>query len=135
VQLLGTHGMGGHVVSYDDVSRDKIETLDVTGVTMACISYLDISGNPAHLRYLMQRLRRRLPSGTPVLVGLWPSEDVALRDETMQKAIGADFFVTSLEQAVTSCTQLAERADQDRHVMADTPSERTMAVSADAMLR
>ncbi len=40
---------------------------------MACISYLDISGSPAHLRYLMQRLRQRLPTGTPILVGLWPS--------------------------------------------------------------
>lgn len=132
MQLLAKHGMGGHVVNHDDVSRDKIEALDVTGVAIACISYLDISGNPAHLRYLMQRLRRRLPSGTPIAVGLWPPGDVTLRDETMRKAIGADFYVTSVEQAVTSCTQVAERADRGRGATAGTPSERTIAVSADA---
>ena len=70
--------------------RDKIETLDVGGVAMACISYLDISGNPSHLRYLMQRLRQRLPLNAPILVGLWPAEGSTLKDEKTRATIGAD---------------------------------------------
>jgi len=77
---------------------------------MACISYLDISGTPAHLRYLVQRLRRRLPRGAPVLVGLWPMEDAALKDPNTQQMIRADYFVSSLQEAVTACAKEALKA-------------------------
>ena len=115
VQLLGKHGMGARLVGYDDVSRDKVETLDVWGVTMACVSYLDITGSPAHLRYLMQRLRRRLPSGAPLLVGLWPSQDSTLKDKDIQRSIGADYFTSSLAEAVTSCAKAADAATDVSH--------------------
>ncbi len=110
VPLLGKHGTGGRLVGYDEVSRERIETLAVTKAAMACISYLDISGSPAHLRYLMQRLRQRLPHGTPILVGMWPSEDATLKDKSVQAAIGADDFTSSLEQAVTTCSEAAHKA-------------------------
>jgi predicted PurR-regulated permease PerM len=108
VQLLGKHGMGGRLVGYDEVSRNNIGTLETTGIAMVCISYLDISGNPAHLRYLIQRLRQRLPRGTPILVGHWPAEDSTLKDEKIKAAVGADYFTTSLEQVVSSCSQAAQ---------------------------
>jgi len=107
VQLLGKHGLGARLAPYEAVSRDRVETLDVEGVAMVCISYLDISGSPAHLRYLMQRLRRRLPQGTPILVGLWPSEDAALTDKATQSGIGADYFTSSLRDAVNDCLKAA----------------------------
>ncbi len=110
VQLLGKHGLGGRLVGYAEVSRDRVETLDIAGVAMVCISYLDISGNPAHLRYLMQRLRRRLPAGTPILLGLWPIEDATLKDRSVQQSIGADYFTSSLAEAVTCCAKAATKA-------------------------
>ena len=116
LQLLGKQGMGGHLVSYQEVSREKITMLDVSGFAMVCISYLDISGNPAHLRYLMQRLRQRLPQDTPILVGLWPAVDSTLKDEKTKAEIGADYFTSSLEQAVTTCSRAALEA------VAHTPS-------------
>lgn len=79
---------------------------------MACISYLDISGSPAHLRYLIQRLRQRLPRGTPILVGLWPSQDSTLKDKSAQRSIGADYFTSSLSEAVSSCAEAAHRASE-----------------------
>ena len=109
VQLLAKHGMGARLVSYKEVGRDGIETLDVQGVRMACISYLDISGSPAHLRYLIQRLRRRLPKGAPILVGLWPSEDSTLKDPAMRAQVGSDYFTSSLTEAVTSCAEAAAK--------------------------
>ena len=107
VQLLQKHGIGARLVGYGDVSREGIETLDTNGVTMACISYLDISGSPANLRYLVARLRHRLPPGAPVLVGLWPAEDAALTDKTIQATVGADYFTSSLQQAVSSSVEAA----------------------------
>ncbi len=109
-QLLGKHGLGARLVGYGEVSRDGIETLAVEGVAMACISYLDIAGSPAHLRYLIQRLHQRLAPGTPVLVGLWPTNDAAVSDKAVQARIGADYFVTSLEQTVTTCAEAAQKA-------------------------
>ncbi len=112
VQLLGKHGMGARLIGYGEVSRDNIESLDLTGAAMACVSYLDISGSPAHLRYLMQRLRQRLPKDAPILVGLWPSTDSALTDVAVQKSLGADYFTSSLGQSVTSCVAAAHSAEQ-----------------------
>jgi len=110
MQLLGKHGLGARLAPYEAVSRDRVETLDVSGVAMVCMSYLDISGSPAHLRYLMRRLRQRLPKGTPILVGLWPTQDAALTDKTIQVEIGADYFTSSLRDAVNACLEAARRA-------------------------
>jgi len=68
-QLLGKHGLGARVTPYQAASREEVDALDVTRIAMVCISYLDISGSPSHLRYLMKRLRRRLPD-VSILVGL-----------------------------------------------------------------
>ena len=73
---------------------------------MICLSYLEISGSPAHLRYLLRRLRQRAPQAK-ILVGLWPAEDAVLSDEKMRTAIGADYYVSSLQQAVKRCLEAA----------------------------
>ena len=106
-QLLGKHGMNARLTPYEAASRERVDMLDVDGVAMVCISYLDIAGTPAHLRYLMQRLRRKLPKGTPILVGLWPSEDAALTDRVVQTEIGADYFTSSLRDTVDVCLKVA----------------------------
>jgi hypothetical protein len=69
---------------------------------MICISYLDIRGNPAHLRYLLQRLRRRAPD-IPILVGLWPADEEVLKRSELQRSLGGDYYVTSLREAVDAC--------------------------------
>jgi predicted PurR-regulated permease PerM len=104
-QILTTHGIGARAVTHGAVSRDGIRTIDLAGVVMVCLTYLDIGGNPAHLRFLMQRLRARLPKGTQILVGLWQGADPALRDPITRQAIGADHFTTSLDQSVAACLE------------------------------
>src|ERR671920_2046377 len=93
-QLLSKHGLCARVVPHEAVSRSNVLGLDVTGVAMVCISYLEISGNPAHLRYLLKRLRQRLPPGAPILVGLWPAEEAVLKDRQIQKQVGADLYTS-----------------------------------------
>jgi predicted PurR-regulated permease PerM len=118
-QLLRKHGLEARVVPHEAVSRSNIIGLDVEGVAMVCISYLDISGNPAHLRYLLQRLRRRLPEA-PILVGLWPADDAVLTDEALRKTIGADHYVTSLREAVACVLAEAQKAGDG--FTAETPA-------------
>jgi predicted PurR-regulated permease PerM len=110
-QLLGKHGLGARITAYQAASREEVGSLDVTGIAMVCISYLDITGSPSHLRYLMQRLQRRLP-GVPILVGLWPSEDDVLRSDRVRAVIGADYYSTSLREAVNSCVEAARKATE-----------------------
>ncbi len=102
VQLLGKHGLSAEIVPHDRVSRRGIENLDLNGVAMVCIAYLEVKGNPSHLRYLLQRLRERLPSGK-LLVGLWPEQESVLSDTALQSEIGADIYVSTLVQSVEAC--------------------------------
>jgi predicted PurR-regulated permease PerM len=101
-QLLIKRGIGACLVPHDDVARARVRTLDITGAVMVCISYLEVSGQPAHLRYLIRRLRVRLPDA-PVLVGLWPAEAPVLADKSLQAAFGADHYTSSLHDAVAAC--------------------------------
>lgn len=107
-QLLHKHGLGARVVPHMAVSRSNLPAFDMTGVAMVCISYLEITGTPAHLRYLIRRLREKAPE-IRILVGLWPAGDVASADERLRKAVGADDYVTSLRDAVASCLAAARR--------------------------
>ncbi len=109
-QLLRGRGIGSRLVRHGEVARDSIQTLDVTAVAMVCIADLDIRGSPAHLRYLLQRLRRRFPAGTPILIGLWPEEDPTLKNEDIRGAIGADYFASSFEDVVNACLAVARRS-------------------------
>jgi predicted PurR-regulated permease PerM len=112
-QLLRKHRLGTQVVPHRAVSRSAIMGLDVSSVRMVCISYLEISGTPAHLRYLLRRLRQRIPTA-PILVGLWPADEAILKDEKLRATVGADFYVASLREAVICCLQAATRDEQTR---------------------
>lgn len=111
-QLLTKHGMTPRLLPYAAVSREGIATLDVTDIAMVCLSYLEISGGPAHLRYLLERLRARLP-GIPMLVGVWPLGDAMLSDTSARSQLGADYATSSIAEAVNMC-QKALAADADR---------------------
>ncbi|HZH10764.1 MAG TPA: AI-2E family transporter [Microvirga sp.] len=110
-QLLNKHKLGSRLVPHEAVSRTAIYNLDMTGVQMICISYLEISGTPAHLRYLLRRLRKQAPKA-PILVGLWPAEDAVLKSESMRATLGADYYVSSLRDAVVRCLKVATGEDE-----------------------
>ncbi|MET0527892.1 MAG: AI-2E family transporter [Microvirga sp.] len=110
-QLLRKHGLGSRLVPHEAVSRSTIFNLDMTGVQMICISYLEISGTPAHLRYLLRRLRKQAPKA-PILVGLWPAEDAVLKSEAMRATLGADYYVSSMRDAVVCCLKVATGEEQ-----------------------
>jgi predicted PurR-regulated permease PerM len=105
-QLLEKHGIGARVSDYRAASREAIGMLDVNEVAMVCVSYLDIAGTPSHLRYLMRRLRQRLPQAL-ILIGVWTADDAVLTDKQLRAAIGADFYTTSLREAVNICVEAA----------------------------
>lgn len=109
-QLLAKRGFGTERVTQTAVDRDVIERLDVSRTEMICLSYLELGGTPAHLRYLVRRLRRRAPDAI-ILVGLWPHGEAALSDQAIQRQLGADLYVGSLHDAVSACHRMANELD------------------------
>lgn len=117
-QLLRKHGFGAEIVPYEAASRGNIGRLNVAATAMVCISYLEISGSPSHLRYLIRRIRDRLP-GRPILVGLWPADDAVLKEQRVQNAIGADEYTTSLRAAVETCLRRSHAETDNVHPSAN----------------
>ncbi|HME23597.1 MAG TPA: AI-2E family transporter [Acetobacteraceae bacterium] len=105
-QLLRKHGLGASCVPYEAGSRGAIGALDTRGVAMVCISYLELTGSPSHLRYLLRRLRQRMPEAL-IVVGYWPAEEEILRDARIRAAIGADYYTSSLQDTVEVCVAAA----------------------------
>jgi len=101
-QLLEKHSTRVRVVPYEAVSRARIGTLDAGDVAVVCIPYLDIHGGPAHLRFLIRRIRKQLPAAS-ILIGIWAADDPFLRDKAARDQTGADYYVSSLGEAVNTC--------------------------------
>jgi hypothetical protein len=107
-QLLEKRGIGARVVPSGAVSVANLPRLDVTGVQMACLSYLE-PGNFTNPRYLVRRLRRRLPQAK-IVDGFWTltAQEVEERDALAETR--ADCVVTSLRQAVEQVVNAARQA-------------------------
>ncbi|MGH7043514.1 MAG: AI-2E family transporter, partial [Acetobacteraceae bacterium] len=108
-QLLRRAGLDAHVLSHAAASRARIGGIDPRDVAMAVLCYLDLSTRPAHLRFLLRRLRHRLP-GRPIVVGLSSISAPAAEVERLLTTVGADRTASSLRGMVDACRDLAGKA-------------------------
>jgi predicted PurR-regulated permease PerM len=102
LQLLGKHGFTARALPHEAASRASIEQLDADDVGIVCIVYLRIDGVPSHLRYMVRRIRARLPNAS-IIVGLWAREDLEKWSVDLQDAMGAECYVTSLQEMLAAC--------------------------------
>jgi predicted PurR-regulated permease PerM len=107
-QLLARRGIGARVVPSAAVSVASLPRLDVAGVQMAYLSYLE-PGSFANARYLVRRLRRKLPQAM-IVGGFWTltAQEIEARDALA--ATHADRVVASLRQAVEQVADAAREA-------------------------
>jgi predicted PurR-regulated permease PerM len=120
-QLLSKHGIGARIAPYEAATRGNINYLETDDVAMVCISYLDVSTRNAHLRYLLQRLRQRMPV-TPFVVGLWPSGASSVSDLGLRAEFGANYYAMTLQDAVEICVKAAHLAEETAPVPTLSPS-------------
>jgi predicted PurR-regulated permease PerM len=119
LQLLGKHGFAARSLPHEAASRASIDTLDADDVGIVCIFYLQIDGIPSHLRYLVRRIRARLPKAS-IVVGLWAAEDTEKWSADLQSAIGAASYATSLREVLAACRRIdAAKVVEEEVVMAD----------------
>jgi predicted PurR-regulated permease PerM len=105
LQLLGKHGFTSRALPHEAASRASIDQLDADDVGIVCILYLQIDGIPSHLRYLVRRIRARLPK-VSIVVGLWAAEDTEKWSADLQSAMGAECYATSLQEILAACRRV-----------------------------
>lgn len=116
VQLLEKHGVAAQLAASNAVSFANLPQLDVDGIRIACLSYLE-SGGFTNARFLVRRLRRRLPHVT-IVIGFWRLSAEEAEGQAALATTGADRLVTSLRQAVELVTELAKTPEA---ALAKTP--------------
>src|SRR5262249_45489883 len=73
VDLLGKRGIPARMIGANNTSSTMIKDLDVGGVRVICLSYLE-STSGAHAHYLMRRIRKRIPEAQAI-AGFWGLSD------------------------------------------------------------
>ncbi len=96
-QILTRHGVGTRVVANSAVSAGNLYQLEVEDVSAVCVSYIAPIAF-THARYLVRRLRRRLP-GAKMVLGLWGHGQSEIDRDEARSSIDIDHVVTSLAQA------------------------------------
>jgi predicted PurR-regulated permease PerM len=104
-QLCDVHGLRTRVEGPEALSTNNIFRLETEGVALVCLSYLNAS-NPAHIRYAVRRLRRKMPRAR-IMVGLWNGKDSAERALVLRESSKADMFASTLREAIRICIDAA----------------------------
>jgi hypothetical protein len=118
LQLLGKHGFAARALPHEAASRASIDRLEADDVSIVCIVYLQIDGIPSHLRYMVRRIRARLPQAS-IVVGLWASEDIEKWSVDLQNALGAECYVTSLQEMLAACRVLGDKTADEALAIVD----------------
>jgi predicted PurR-regulated permease PerM len=129
-QLLDKHGIGAFVAPSDTVSAASLSRLDATGVQLACLSYLE-PGGFSHARYLVRRLRRKLPRAT-IIVGFWTFTEADAAQRGALEETGADRIVISLQQAVDLVTATARPTEPVHRPAGSAPQPEAKRVATGA---
>ena len=106
-QLLGKHGLTARVQPFADVSSARSVKIDAPDTPLVCLSYFGSASNPAHVRFLIRRLRRVMPDAR-FLAGFWMLLGQDEKAEECRVAVGAHLVATSLSQALQICVDEAK---------------------------
>jgi hypothetical protein len=102
-QLSTAHGLAARVEHAEALSTTNIFRLETTGVAVVCLVYMDASG-PAHMRYSVRRLRRKLPKAT-IILGCWMKDMDPAGLEQLRDGTKADLVAASLGEAIKLCIE------------------------------
>jgi predicted PurR-regulated permease PerM len=106
-QLLSKHALAARIQSFADVASARSLKIDSPDAPLVCLSYLGSAKHPAHVRYLIRRLRRLMP-GARFLACFWMLADNADKAEDWRAAAGADLVATTLAATVDICVREAQ---------------------------
>jgi predicted PurR-regulated permease PerM len=102
-QLSTAHGLAARVEAAEALSTANVFRLETTGVAIVCLVYMDASG-PAHMRYSVRRLRRKIPKAT-IILGCWMKDMDPEALEKLRDGAKADLAAASLGEALKVCIE------------------------------
>ena len=120
-QILAKHGLSAEIVPAESVSRAGISAFASENVAVICVCYVDSGGSTSHLRFLLRRLRQRVPDAR-LVVALWPRDHFAGLNEGVRASLGADYYVTSLQEATNACETAVQESER-RSIFPTKPAE------------
>ena len=94
----------GRVASFQAIATETYATLDMSGVQVVCLSYMN-PDSIAHARYTVRRLRRR--TRVPVVGGFWSRNPAGPKDVDLVTATRAVLSATSLREALEDILELS----------------------------
>ena len=103
-QILSKHRLKAEVIKHQAVSRSQIDQLHCADAAVICICYIDAGDSTSQLRYLIRRLRQRVPTAE-VLIAIWPSDHPVRVQKERQDSLGGDYYVSSVRAAVDICLE------------------------------
>jgi predicted PurR-regulated permease PerM len=109
--LAHIHGIATRIERPDALKAANVTALDFTGVSMICLSSVDMK-TPAHIHYAARRLKSRAPHAK-LLLAVWSAKD----DKTLaglQEAVNANYSARSFHQAAAIILEEATARPQLR---------------------
>jgi predicted PurR-regulated permease PerM len=107
-EILRRRGLGAKAPATEATSAGHIASLAGTEAKLVCLCYLGLGAGPAHIRYLVRRLRRILPEGTAILVAYFADGGGGGSVKEMLAAAEADSYAASLQEAADIATARAK---------------------------
>ena len=104
-QLLEKHGLECRLEADAAASSSNVVRLTSTGVNIVLFSCLDLGSSSAHLRHSIRRIRAQIP-GAALVAAVWGHEGNL---KQLRTTAGADFYVSSLREAVSLCIDAASQ--------------------------
>jgi predicted PurR-regulated permease PerM len=124
-QLSTAHGLAARVEAAEALSTANVFRLETTGVAIICLIYTN-AASPAHMRYSVRRLRRKLPKAT-IILGCWMKEIDPAALEQLREGAKADLAAASLGEAIKLCIEAAGVESQGHKKKQDNLSATTAA--------
>jgi len=106
-QILGKRRLAAVLQPVAPSASGPEVPVEARDATFVCLSYFGAASRPAHVRYLIRRLRRLMPQAR-FIACFWMLGDEPKKLEDWKHSVGADFVATSLDQAAMICCREAE---------------------------
>jgi hypothetical protein len=102
VQILEKRGIAAVLQPFAQPAVGNHLQLEAQDAKIVCLSYFGAASKPAHVRYLIRRLRRLMPQAK-FLACFWMLGEESAKLEEWKTSVNADFAASSLSVAAGIC--------------------------------
>jgi len=102
VQILEKRGLASNLQAFSATGPGQRLNLEAPDSTLVCLSYFGGASKPAHVRYVIRRLKRVMPHARFVAC-FWMLGEERAKLEEWRVSVGAEFVASSLDEAATIC--------------------------------